>query len=1820
MAGLKESPLHCSARESPPFSVLRQAPLHRRVPGSPSLPGRTVVHLGDAGRREPVQVENVHAILAAAASRFTPQHLDHLFTLVSQSWESASDRYREKLLELIGKIGKDDRSGKTASKILDLLWNLAHLPHVSREMVELALDAHSSILIESYSTKEGERRTYIGKCVEDIRKGVWVVPGFKQLHRFAKGFYKTNYGQKDQHQIAELQRQYDLLRQTCASLTKCHSKALKECEVKGESLGGETLVDGKYSHRECVDIHLKFMAFLLQDGALYVPTKRAFDIWDTLIANPNACDMDRKLAFKWFDVGMGDMELETQTQLFQTRVLKVDPLKLDQAGYQCLRNFFETINLAERKLRKVSSAYHSIIVETPDLTGIDYLWMAALEVRDIKIADELIGNILQISYQGLSPKLKKDVGSLHQRFFDECFKRLDNLQLPTEGEEPVVVTTPSKTGPSTSIMDINLKLQSVERLLLLLERYITVAEENYHFLRHYPPHGACFLGHPITLSISPDQHKSEFKLECHANESILSVRRRIAQTLGVGQEQVQMGISERWLEATDNNRLIHQLKFKEHQNIIVKTNLYARGNETTEGTSQRQSLGQEQEKSLPGVILSRQKAVFDRLEDLCQMSSSSIIFRVRSLLMLIPTDPRPVENMEIFTHTTPQGASEDPQSPASPHTVLRDYFDPAKTTPTRLLYSLEILSSRLIPAGDREVDEGQPQLFRRNFLECGGLKSVINVLQRNALPSDVDLTVRQDCYAIALALARFLLCNQATLSPAQRVPYRQLSLPVSSQSGEGSTGGTSGRRDTGSSEGGAEPMLAETTGDRPKVTKVMSSEDEVARLTIETMSVDDFATMLAYLVRVCWSAAAGQLHLASISDSQPPSPALHHRGNRDTTPTSLTERVAGQEGEGGGAGRSAQLRAGICLKQETDSVSSKNAAIAREALELLVTCLKLRSHLLNMFYTLPHTEDFVIDILLGSPHLQIRLSVVEQLLQLCSVNIAPPPSLSSDSMPVKRAKTSQVESPRHFFVHLLLKRPQSLWDTRLEPKKHGQLVEWERCSEYFEFRAQLLQNLYALDIDSLSVDVHAMLKEELRWLSVSATPATTSYPQWQTLLAGHLRLTLALFTSTNINKQEFGHDLALQLVATFLFPASKMILDSVEPTGIVSVSPHCSQPPSRISAYCLLIELCRGCYDNLVGVAKQLVKLHHHDNPQFAKEWEFQPPVVGRSPCGYVGLKNAGATCYMNSVLQQLYMTKPAREVILSAPESDAEGESILPEVQSVFGHMLESKLQFYAPDNFWKTFKLWGQPVNVREQQDAYDFFCNLTDQIDEHLKKLGLPKVFEEIFGGAYLDQKICRDCEHTYDRQESFLSVSLPVKSRSLQESLKEHVKGEMLEGENAYLCEKCQEKRDTLKRMCFKTLPPVMVVHLKRFDYDWEANRAIKFDDFFEFPWMLDMEPYTAQGIQARDKEEPPLPPQMYDLVGIVVHSGQASAGHYYSFIKEKSYLGSQLDPTIIPEEPEIEEEDSAHLQPSAPPTSGRWLRFNDTKVEQFMMSNAALEAECFGGSYKAKPSDSHSTTPEMRVRYWNAYLLFYEAVNSIKKLSLPRRVSGDSPNPTSPLRPHGGEDKLQQLQALVQKGEKRHLFDDTMPAAIQHKVNEDNLQFMRHRDVYCTEYFDFVRELVYANNMIYLDHSHPEQGHYGVVSIELATNFLLHTYFRTKRNLRGDQDRWVSHMKLLLRECQEACQWFMEKMAADEGKYLKPFLLECTSKEVRHSYSDVLSMAVQSSLGFGCEADRGPVASIVDCVLAMLEKDVVDNCKSCCEYFEFLKNYASYVRE
>jgi len=51
--------------------------------------------------------------------------------------------------------------------------------------------------------------------------------------------------------------------------------------------------------------------------------------------------------------------------------------------------------------------------------------------------------------------------------------------------------------------------------------------------------------------------------------------------------------------------------------------------------------------------------------------------------------------------------------------------------------------------------------------------------------------------------------------------------------------------------------------------------------------------------------------------------------------------------------------------------------------------------------------------------------------------------------------------------------------------------------------------------------------------------------------------------------------------------------------------------------------------------------------------------------------------------------------------------------------------------------------------------------------------------------------------------------------------------------------------TVKRLCVKKLPPILAIQLKRFEYDYERVCAIKFNDYFEFPKDLDMEPYTGE---------------------------------------------------------------------------------------------------------------------------------------------------------------------------------------------------------------------------------------------------------------------------------------------------------------------------------------------------------------------------------------
>jgi ubiquitin carboxyl-terminal hydrolase 9/24 len=105
------------------------------------------------------------------------------------------------------------------------------------------------------------------------------------------------------------------------------------------------------------------------------------------------------------------------------------------------------------------------------------------------------------------------------------------------------------------------------------------------------------------------------------------------------------------------------------------------------------------------------------------------------------------------------------------------------------------------------------------------------------------------------------------------------------------------------------------------------------------------------------------------------------------------------------------------------------------------------------------------------------------------------------------------------------------------------------------------------------------------------------------------------------------------------------------------------------------------------------------------------------------------------------------------------------------------------------------------------------------------------------------LCK-CGHYYERVQPYLTLSVEIKhKKNLAEGLAAFIQGEMLEGDNAYHCAKCDKKVDTEKRCLVKELPRFMIISLKRFELDMEKFVKVKLNDQCEFPLDLDMLPYT-----------------------------------------------------------------------------------------------------------------------------------------------------------------------------------------------------------------------------------------------------------------------------------------------------------------------------------------------------------------------------------------
>jgi ubiquitin C-terminal hydrolase len=466
------------------------------------------------------------------------------------------------------------------------------------------------------------------------------------------------------------------------------------------------------------------------------------------------------------------------------------------------------------------------------------------------------------------------------------------------------------------------------------------------------------------------------------------------------------------------------------------------------------------------------------------------------------------------------------------------------------------------------------------------------------------------------------------------------------------------------------------------------------------------------------------------------------------------------------------------------------------------------------------------------------------------------------------------------------------------------------------------------------------------------------------------------------------------------------------PTEQYRYLPKCKSGATRSTAFDLMIALVEQCPKNYMRLLDLLIHDQHLAVVKNSHPTDYWPHDDCRSEVGFVGLINLGATCYLATCMQHLFMIPDLRYAILSVqdPKSLRHGE-IMRELQKIFAFMLESERKAYNPRNFCKAYTMDNHPLNIAEQTDMTEFLTDLITKIEESSPVL--RQIIKSLFSGTLSNNVVSLDCPHISRTTEEFYTLRVQVADmRNLNDSLDELTVKDTLEGDNMYTCSTCEKKVRAEKRACIVKLPRILCFNTMRYTFNMTTMTKEKVNTHFSFPLKLDMADYLESNLMKRQQASPnssncpsrnsstsgnielsksaeikgdQTSPQnserdypegvertnnktamsnptsssesesdtMYELIGVTVHTGNADGGHYYCFIRDC--------------------EDNSTDKP-------RWYLFNDAEVKPF--DDSHIGTECYGGELTTKSYDAiNDRFMDFSIEKTNsAYMLFYKRVD------------------------------------------------------------------------------------------------------------------------------------------------------------------------------------------------------------------------------------------------
>lgn len=319
----------------------------------------------------------------------------------------------------------------------------------------------------------------------------------------------------------------------------------------------------------------------------------------------------------------------------------------------------------------------------------------------------------------------------------------------------------------------------------------------------------------------------------------------------------------------------------------------------------------------------------------------------------------------------------------------------------------------------------------------------------------------------------------------------------------------------------------------------------------------------------------------------------------------------------------------------------------------------------------------------------------------------------------------------------------------------------------------------------------------------------------------------------------------------------------------------------------------------------------------------------GRSTFVACGLSNLGNTCFMNSCLQALANLVPLYYWLRwhyadCSKTPRPVGSWCINCDLAVLFHGMFSGAKVIRPSELAYKLESICSRFRLGRQEDSQEFLVQLLDKMERHcLDRPRLygpqfkPLPFCELFRGRLVSRVHCTNCGHNSDKQDPLETLSLEISglqltNKSVLHALHQFTKTEILDGKNMYKCEKCKQAVRAEKRMLLGSPAQLLAIQLKRFSFT--GTFARKLSDHISFDAYLNVGPFTTASltpdqIAAAEAAEPGVNPWattdkqgkplaaphikiMYDLYGVLCHSGySAQGGHYFEF--------SRPDPVDFP---------------------------------------------------------------------------------------------------------------------------------------------------------------------------------------------------------------------------------------------------------------------------------------------------------------------------------